>query len=463
MQRNALATLVLSGMAASASAAPWDKGAIIEAGITSTDNIFLNEAGSEESEVIYSLSPEFFLRKEDERLTANLRYRPQAFFFSDFNDSDQVFHTLDASLTADMVPDRFFVFLNAVNFQSIETADEVFPTTNLPITNNRIDARILSVRPYWQQRIGSASILLEAGFQDLDYDDSRFQALQETSGRFRLNNLEQRDGIAWGMSFDYRRLEYDVSAPFDFQRAGANLGYWFGGRFRLFAGGGAETSVDNLFEPNLDEDFWEVGFQYTPSERLNLELAAGERGYGDAYRGNFSYRLRRGDISLTYSESPTARGQAVFGTRPLVDTDNLDNFLDRPGLADRFVRKRADFSTRIDLARSTLTLRIFAEDREGRIDDLGGALPNETLSGIAVRWTWNLGSRTTFGVAADLAEREDGVQDSELQRAVIDLSYRLSRRLSLRLEASRAEQEGLITIGTGYVENQVRLVLRTEI
>ena len=75
----------------------------------------------------------------------------------------------------------------------------------------------------------------------------------------------------------------------------------------------------------MDEDFWEAGFQYKPNQRMDLELAAGERSYGTSFRGNFSYTLRRGSISMTYDEGPTTRGELAFDRRPIIDADNLEN------------------------------------------------------------------------------------------------------------------------------------------
>ncbi len=449
-------------MPAAAVSAPWDYGVTVDLGVIHTDNVFLASDGQEETEVVYTIAPEFFLTRDDDRLTANLRYRPEAYFYSDFSDADDVFHVLDASLTSALVRDRFFVYLGAVNYQSIITPDGRFPTSNLPISGNRVDSRILTARPYWQQRLGQANLLLEAGYVDVEYDNDLIQSNNERYGRFKLDNIERQQRFAWGLDYYYRRMEYEFSTPWEFRRAALDLGFWLNGTTRIFAVGGAETSFDNLFESNLDEDFWEAGFQYKPNERLNLELAAGDRSYGTSFRGNFSYTLRRGDISITYNEGPATRGELVFDRRPIIPTDNLDNILDQPGASDRFVQRRGEFRTNIKLSKSELTLRIFAEKRELRTTADGVPLDDEDYSGAAIRWSWNVGTKTTLGIGADISERDQTNRKDELRRGQIDLAYNVTQRTSVRLEVVHSTQKVKDSNTFDYDENQGRLLLRME-
>ena len=443
-------------------AAPWEYGVIVDLGVAYTDNVFLSNDGLEESETVYTIAPELFLTTDGERLVANLRYRPEAFFYSKFSDADDVFQVLDASLTGALVRDRFFVYLSAVSFQSIITPVGTFPTSNLPISGNRTDSRTYEVRPYWQQRLGQANLLLEAGYRAAEFDSDLSQSNDERYGRFKLDNIERQQGLAWGLEYEYRRIEYDLSIPFEFQRAALDLGLWVNGSMRIFAVAGAETAFDNTFESNLDEGFWEAGFQYKPNQRLNLEFAAGERSFGTSLRGNFSYTLRRGEIALTYNEGPVTRGQLAFDRRPITNTDNLDNILDRPGRSDRFVQRRGELNTNIELSRSELTLRIFAEQRESRTTAGGIPLDDEEFWGAAIRWSWNVGTRTTLGIGADFSERDQAGRRDEIRRGQVDLTYKLTQRLSVRLEGMHSKQDGNESGAFDYTENQVRFLLRME-
>ena len=451
--------LILLVMPVVSIAAPWEYGVNVDLGVIYTDNVFLANDGLEESETIFTIAPEFFLTKDSDRLNANLRYRPEAFFFSEYDDANDVFHVLDASLTAALVKERLFLSLSATNFQSIIKPEGRYPTSNLPISTNRVDSRTFAVRPYWQQRIGQAALLLEVGYIALDYDSDLYQSSNERHGRFRLDNIERQQGIAWGLEYRDRRVEYDISRPWEYQRAALDLGFWINGTTRIFAVGGVETSFDSLDEPNMDADFWEAGFQYTPNQRMNLELATGERSYGTSYRGDFSYTLRRGTISATYDEGPSVRSEFVFEYRPIEDSDDLDNILNEPGATDRFLRRRGEIRANIELSKSDLTLRIFSEKRELRSTEDGTPLDDNDLAGAAIRWSWNVGTKTTLGLGADISQRTQETGRDNFLRWQIDLAYSFSQKTSVRLEAVQSRQDDKNSGTFDYTENQLRFLL----
>lgn len=448
---------------AATSAAPWDLSADVELGVIHSDNITLAGDADEESDTVYTIAPSFALTTEGERTQADLRYSPQAYFYQEFSDEDSVFHIVDANFNTALVQDRLFLTMNGVNYQTSVTPSGALPTSNVPISNNRVDSRILEIRPYWQQSVGSAQMLVQVGYQDLYYDSDTFQGSNQQYAGFSLDNHAEQSGLAWGLNYNYRRMEYDISQPFEYQRAAADLGFWTSSALRLFVSGGAETSFEDILEPNLDEEFWEAGFQYAPNQRLNLELAAGERSYGSSYRGDFSYELRRGTLSITYQETPTTRATTVLNRRPLVARDDLDEILDRPGNADRFIRKRGVVNLGIELNKSELSLRVFTETREGRIDETGMPLSDEDLSGVAARWQWRFGSRTSMNIDADVARRDDGSGDDyDLSRYSLGFDYAVSGRTSLRIEGIRSEEDRK-GVGAEYTENQARLLLQIQL
>jgi len=448
-------------MACSQAFAEIDFGVDIDLGVIRSDNILIAPNGEEQSETVYTIAPEFYLTSDDDRFQADIRYRPEAYFYSEFEDADEVFHTLDASLTTALVREKFFLALNAVNFQSIVSPDARVPSSNLPITGNRTEARILEARPYWQQRLGQVDLLIEAAYTDFEYEDSRFQSSNARDGRLQLGNIQRQQGFAWQVDYSYRRTEYDISPPWEFQRAELNLGAWINAGTRLFVVGGVETPYDSFLEADMDADFWEAGFQYAPNQRLNLEIAAGDRSYGTSLRGDFSYQLRRGEVAITYDDSPTSRSELLMDRGPITSPDNLDGLLDRPGDSDRFIRKRGEFRANVELAKSDLTVRVFSERREQRTTAEGEILGDEELSGASIRWSMQLGSKTTFGIGADFTNRDQSGSDDELRRAQIDFGYQLTQKLSVRIEAAHFDQEEKDANDRDYTENQYRLFLRT--
>ena len=164
-------------------------------------------------------------------------------FYSEFDEFDEVFHNLDASLTSALVRERLFLTINAANFQSISDPEERIPSDNLSLSGNRTESRVLQATPYWQQRIGTADLLIRASYTDFEYDDEQFQSSNSLDGYLELGNIERQQGFAWQVDYQYRRTEYEVSPPWDYQRASLDIGAWINATTRLFVVGGCR----NLF------------------------------------------------------------------------------------------------------------------------------------------------------------------------------------------------------------------------
>jgi hypothetical protein len=439
-----------------AQADPWDFGMNVDVGVVYTDNIFLADDGLEESEAAVTLAPEFFVYKDSERLQADVRYRPEAYFYNDLSDANGIFHVLDAMLNGEIVRDRLFLALDAAKYQSIVTPDGRIPTSNLPITNNRVDSTTIDIRPSWRQPVGEATMLIEAGVSRVGYDDDSFQSSDYLEGHFRLDNIQRQQGLAWAIDYRIRNIEYDFSLPYEHQRASLNLGYWVGGTLRLFVEGGSETPYDNFVDSKMDSNFWEAGFQYKPNQRLNLELAAGDRSFGESFRGSFVYVLRRGNLTASYNEIPTTRSDQAFNRRPITDPDYLDDWLDLPGESDRYIRNRADISLNIELANSDLIFRIYNELRDLRTTADGTPLPDEEIAGATIRWNWNIASRTTLEIEGDVSERDEDARNNELLRARIGMEFEFTPRLTFGGEVVHSAQTSKGS-GVNYSENHIYL------
>lgn len=466
--RLTLSILAVCLVGSSALAAPWDFETRVDLGAIYTDNLTLAESGLEEDEIVYTITPTFVASTDGDRLTADLRYRPEAYFYNDQSDFDEVFHVADLRATGTIVRNALFLDSTFTSFQSIASPDANIPSSNIPITANRIDARVFEVRPYWEQDLGFADVLMEYAYTDTQYDpitdevDIFAQDSTGQRGRFTLNNRSRQQGLAWGLDYQIRRMEYEIAIPWDYQRAGTDLGYWFNGTMRVFVSGGVETAFSSTDDGSLDDDFWEAGFQYVPNQRLDLELAIGERSYGDSYRASLSYDLRRGQTDLIYIEQPTTLGEVLLDYSPIIDTSNLDDFLNRPGSAERFVRKRGEWITTLELAKSDISIGFFYEERIQRRAADGTELEDEEQLGIALQWAWNLGSRSALGLLADFSSRDTQTTDADLTRFAIDYTYRISQRFSLVALAQRTKESSDNLSSREYTENQFRLILRTD-
>lgn len=450
-------------------AAPWDFETIVDVDLIRTDNLTLAPAGLEEGETLYRIATAFRLSTEGQRLTADVYYRPQATFYSDVPDSDEVFHSADASATVSLVKDALFIYASGLNFQSFISPEGEIPSTNIPLSDNRIDSTVLEVRPYWEQDLGFANILAGYHFIDTSYNELELSPMSldqnndERIGTFNLNNHRQEAGFAWGVEYENRRLNYETALPWEFQQAKVNLGFWVNGVTRLFVSGGLESPFDSFIDSSLEDETWEAGFQYKPNQRLDLEIAGGERSFGTSYRARMSYELRRGQMTISYVEQPMSQGQFSGDRRPQFLIDSLQDILNRPGAADRSVQRRAEWTTNLELTKSDISFRLYWDDRDQRTTDAGSELEDESLAGATFRWAWNLGTKSQLGFDVDAIRLESGRSEDEVLSLSVNYSYRMSQRFSVVLLALRTEQlTDAASIGR-YTENQLRLTLRAEL
>ena len=266
-----------------------------------------------------------------------------------------MYHSLDAS--ADGKPSRVTLCFSMPVQSTTKHFSRLrhrFPTSNIPITGNRTDSSTIELRPYWEQSIGDVSVYLAAAYLERRYDNDdiendEFLVDNDQHGViFNLNNHERGEGLAWGVDYYFKSIDYESTLiPWEYQRASADVGYWFSSAFRGFVMGGIETPYDNFQDSSLEDEFWEVGFQVVPSARLDMELAAGQRGFGNTFRADIAYQLRKGETALTYTQEPSTRGEDWYDYRPLSSTDNLFNPFDRPGATDRFIREYGEWVTSI--------------------------------------------------------------------------------------------------------------------
>jgi hypothetical protein len=468
------AVTALAAMATSMGslAEPWEFAFGGDLSAIYTDNLALAEPGFETSDTVFMVAPNFEITKDSERIEADIRYRPEGYFYSNNSEFNDIYHVVDAQVTAALVPQALYVFASAVNYQTAMSPEINFPTTNLPVTGNRIDATILEFRPYWDQDLGFANVLLEAAYVDSQYDnqgapDPDFNENNvQKRGYFRLDNYEDQEGLAWGVDYLVHRFEYEEAVPWNYQRAALSLGFWVNGQTRIFGRSGVETDYENFLQSNLDGDFWEAGFQYKPNNRLDFEIAAGKRSFGNSKRLNFTYTLKRGSTALSYSEEPTTYAELGYDYRPISAIDNLDGFLNRPGSTDIFIQKRGEWTTQIELAKSRMDLRVFAERREQRNSNIGEPLEDEDYAGAAFRWAWDLGTKSTVRFLFDFVSSEYtdslGPTNADLTSIGADYEYRLTQRFALIVYAHHAQERGDTGRSRDYDENQVRLTLRTK-
>jgi hypothetical protein len=106
--------------------------------------------------------------------------------------------------------------------------------------------------------------------------------------------------------YNWQKSEYELSLPYEFERAGVDVGLQISRTFTLVGDVGKESALDeDSTSGGLDSDFWSAGLRWEPNDRTSAEGRYGERFFGDSWLLQITHRARLLEFSAAYSEEPT--------------------------------------------------------------------------------------------------------------------------------------------------------------
>jgi hypothetical protein len=435
----------------------------IRAGVAQSDNIFLAPSPNEVEETTYIISPQLNLDYSNQRIESLIRYQYDWFRYSDL-DSKNEYHRYDARLDSTLVEEALYLSLGASRSQSIIDPDAVIPTGGLPISNNLADRDEYYANPRLEKTLGrSVTVLLDYRYSDIRYDDTetddpgQIQDNTNQSAEFKLENYARGQGLTWAAAYEWRETEYDLSLPWEYRRASAELGFWASGSTRVFASGGKESAWDDPIDRSLRDEFWEAGFAYRSGDRVSAEFAAGERSFGSSWRGRLDWSFQRGSLAFSYAETPTTTGLNSFSRGNLIDPEEPNDYLAFPGSSERYISERGQASLSLEFRRTTLSFVAYDELRTGRYTDDGEPLEDESQRGFSTSVDWRPGARTEVSASAAVNARESGSgNETDFVTGNVSASYRLGSSVGLTLAYQYAKQEPKAgSSGRDYVSNIV--------
>ena len=460
-RRHVLALCMALGLiGTSVSAEPWEMGASVDVGVVYFDNIFL-ESSDPEAELIYLLVPEFAATKAGDRFNASVRYRAEGYHYQDLDDADDVSHLLDLTTSTAIARDRLFFDLFASAGQALVASDQAIVLTNVPIAGNRADYLTVTAQPRYQHEFSAVEVQAQSGYTYFDLQTDGEEPDFQVQSLFRLGNEFLERGLTWEVRYEHARIEFDNQLPYEYQRAEGTLGYWVGRTLRVFAGGGKESPIDDVLNPALESDIWEAGFQWAPNTAMSLEVAGGERNFGDTYRAAFRLGGPRGEMRATYSEGPEIRA-TILGGVSAVGINSLEGLLDPLGTSDRFLQKRGEFTLVRRFAKSEIQLQLLTDRRSNVVSVAGDLRSDERFDSVTVEHTWDISQRFQLITGADYLDFEDRNSDGEIKRGRVSLQFRFGVRTGVVFGIDHTAVDEVGLGGVPYDATQVSLLLRRE-
>jgi len=437
--------------------------------LVASDNIELRPADEARGELVTLVNPALRLASRGSRHELDLRYRMDLLYYARSDDEDtRVFNDLDSRLGLRLVGDNLSLDSRATVTQINSDPRGGLSGNNIALTGNRTNAVTLETRPIWRQALGRNLLTASYAIGELSYGDDRLldTAYQVFDGRLDSGEVEQ--GLGWALTHNYRRYSYD-ELP-DYRNQLLELTTYWNNRSGVapFVTVGLESDYRDRTGSGLDDALWLVGLRRS-SERLAVELAAGQRSYGDTLRAQVEYRYGSdsGDLlQLRYSELPTNSEEQLLNRQrpPAQGLDpELPPDLEQPGSGRVYTRKRLELLLRREFNRAGLGLRLYSQ-RDTDFLLVDGSTPRgaNRENGVSAEAYYQLGSATRLRLDGVLADRRFGAADEDngrdrrwRLRAGVD--YALGQRTTLGLYGERQVRSGAAV--TGYRENQVGLRL----
>lgn len=402
------------GHAPSSHAIDWRFEPTLTTAATYTDNA--NQSATDpDNALILSGTPGFTLRSEgSRRVQASLHYGATAVMRFGDDESDDLYHNLNAVGKAELVED--FLFVDGTARVSQELISLLGSPADAEVNDaNRATVGAYSISPYVQKRLGTWAYA-QARYTKSGAMFENDVAADSNSNAFKasLSSGTRFDDLSWSLDYSIRETDYRDSADTTFERTSATLGYALSRKFRVFGTVG-EDSNEYLSATDTDGSFYRVGFGWAPTRRTSFEASAGESYFGPTFGLSASHRTRDTRWDLRYSEDVSdisrmvtdySNLQAVNASCPagtvLPETPNL-----------------------LDLINARCDLDLF----------FGSSLANNVF--IAKQLTagvsWDVGLRTTMSVRlSDLTrEFQTTTQGEDRVQSVSGLvNYRLSPRTS---------------------------------
>jgi hypothetical protein len=442
-----------------------DVGSNVSVGVLFTDNVRL-ESQSNTSDTILEVIPSLRVTHDTGRLDADLNYRLEGYYYERTRES-QLTHWLSSRNQYALDIDHFFLDFGASYVQALLDPSFGVPVQSPYLSRNLIDRAEFYVGPSFRYRVRDfANVSANYRRNWVKYENpdtgvpvSIYQTDQiNETGSFSIGNTARGRGYSWALLASANRTEYaDLDVPWEYRQVSVELGRWMRESTRLFALAGKESDWNSPGDPSLQDFFWEVGFTSSSSaERFSVTLAFGDRTYGASKRAAVSGTFDKVQTTLSYNETPTTEGRQF--NQGFSDVN--DDYLTYPGRTERYISKRLQWRTGVDLGRTNVDVYFFDETRTDRYRIDGTRLGDENQEGVSLSASYDLGSRTQAAIDLYRAYR-----DYELsgERTFSSYSIRVTRNLGSRTQASLVYQsrteESADDASYGYRANLIALRL----
>jgi uncharacterized protein (PEP-CTERM system associated) len=278
---------------------------------TYTDNVTFARGNLKESDFITQLNPGISVLGVGRRFNVNVNYTMNNLIYANNSNFTRVRHQLNATGTAELIENLFFVDGRALNTQQNATLFGPQAVDNVNVTGNRVNVMALSASPYIRHRFQNfATTELRYTRNMVNSSSNALSNSQGDSFQAGLNSGTAFNTLNWGLNYSNQMVHFDSSnRTIELERSVANLRYMVTNQFGLTATGGYERNSFISIRGKPSSPTWTVGFSWMPSERTSVVASAGQRFFGPTYSLLASHRTRLTVWNASYSQNITTFNQ----------------------------------------------------------------------------------------------------------------------------------------------------------
>ena len=188
------------------------------------------------------------------------------------------------------------------NRTEVATAS-VTPVLNHDFRDFTLDARYSYGRVWYLDQPDTPERPIYSLYQDDSTDQNAYVGITTREERWRATMR---------LFYEWQKSEFERTVPYNYERAGVDLGFRLSRTVRVVADGGVESDLDeSTTAGGLDATYWHAGFEWRPDERTTLDARYGERFFGESWRVQLNRETRYLTVTLSYVEDPQVETRRI--------------------------------------------------------------------------------------------------------------------------------------------------------
>ncbi len=397
--------------------------------------------------------------------------------------NDNVVPRLNAQADAVLLNKWFYMDAGAnIHQVSVNPFNETNGADNISSSSNRSTLYNYYASPYLYHRWGNTAHF-SARYTYDEQHNSAFELSDSSSEEVELMLGTVEDAYRFGVTVIARdqQVEYDttfmgLSRDSEMSSVELIVTYDLFPTLQLVGIGGVSDNDFIAARSDIDGEYWNAGFRFSPQSRTFIEFLMGERFFGHAYTFNFRHRLRRGIFTASYNRTVSFDRdlRANSGFNGVLDENGFlvdpvtGNLLPLDGTpttvtTSPMLHERANLAYTITGRRSTLAFAVnysdqtrFVDEGENRFYSASASFRRQltSLTSVLARLNWRDYKRVDEGSQQVLA----AYRDQRLSIGTLGVTRRVSHRMDASVTYTYTHRSG-DNNSLDYAENRVTLGL----